>query len=69
LQPARLDQLLYIVTKVTEVRFASIKYTQAVYLEAVEGALLCKANLRIACLNGTYRPRGLPDILSKGIRQ
>ena len=69
LQPARLDQLLYIVTKVTEVRFASIKYTQVVHLEAADGQIACKADLRIACLNGSYRPRGLPDILSKGIRQ
>ena len=69
LQPARLDQLLYIVTKVTEVRFASIKYTQKVYLEEVEGPLLCNAYFRIACLNRDYRPQGLPDILSKGIRQ
>ena len=69
LQPARLDQLLYIVTKVTEVRFASIKYTQVVHLEAADGQIACKADLRIACLNGSYCPRGLPDILSKGIRQ
>ncbi len=68
LQPAHLDQLLYIVTKVTEVRFASIKYTQAAYLGNEQGTLLCQADLPIACLNSHYRPRELPNILLKGIK-
>ena len=64
LRPARLDQLLYIVTKVTEVRSASIRYNQNAYLEAENGILSCRANIRLACLDRDQRPRGLPDILS-----
>jgi acyl-CoA thioester hydrolase len=68
LQPARLDQLLYVVTEVIEVRYASIRYNQKVYLEAVDGLLLCWGKLHLACLNSQYRPRRLPDILSREMK-
>lgn len=65
MQPARLDQLLYVVTKVVEVRHASIRYNQKVHLESVDGPLLCQANICLACLNSQLRPRGLPESLSR----
>lgn len=69
LQPARLDQLLYVITEVIEVRHASIRYNQAVHLEAIDGLLLCQGKLHLACLNSQHRPRGLPKVLSKEMKQ
>lgn len=69
LQAARLDQLLYVVTEIEEVGYASIRYNQEVYLEKEGGILSCKANVRLACLNSQLRPKGLPDILLRGIKQ
>ena len=63
LHSATLDQLLYIVTKVTEVRYASIRYNQAVHLETLDGPLICKANIILACVCSKRRPRRLPKIL------
>lgn len=60
LQPARLDQLLMVITEITEFGYASIQYNQTVRLESVDGLLLCQANILLACLNSQLRPRGLP---------
>lgn len=69
LQSARLDQLLYVVSEIVEVRHASILYNQAIHLQAVEGPILCQASIRLACLNRALRPRGLPNFLSMEIKQ
>lgn len=69
LSPARLDQLLYVTTEVVEVRKASIRYNQIAYLEAIEGRVLCRAKVKLACLNKQDRPRGLPEILSQEIKR
>ena len=68
LYPARLDQLLYVKTEVIEVRKASIRYNQIAHLEAVEGRVLCQAEVKLACLDRQDRPRGLPDVLSQEIK-
>lgn len=69
LQPARLDQLLYVVTEITEVKHASILYNQEIHLDAEDGPLLCQAKLCLACLNTELRPRGLPQLLLQNIRE
>lgn len=69
LHSATLDQLLYIVTKVTEVRYASIRYNQAVYLEGQDGLLICKANIVLACVDNNRRARRLPKILLQEIKE
>lgn len=68
LKPAFLDQLLYVSTEIVDVGFASISYNQKAYLEVPEGLLLCKANIRLACINRQFRPRRLPEVLSGGIK-
>lgn len=68
LQPARLDQLLYVLTEIEEVRHASILYNQSVYLEAPEGTPICKAKIKIACLDSKLQVRALPEILLKQIK-
>lgn len=69
LQPARLDQLLYVVTEIAEVRGASIRYNQRIHLETLLGPVICRAEIRLACLDGQHRPRGLPEILSGEIKK
>ncbi len=69
LRSAQLDQLLYIVTKVTEVRAASILYNHRIYLEAVDGPLLCQADIRLAAVDSQRRLCKLPKIVVKGIKK
>ena len=69
LQPARLDQLLYVVSKIEALRQASIVYDQKLYLEKPDGLLLCQAKVRLASVDSQFRPRGLPEKLSKGVKE
>lgn len=69
LHPARLDQLLYVVTEIAEVGFASIRYNQRIHLETVEGRVLCRAKIKLACLNAVHRPNKIPNILLKEINK
>lgn len=66
LQPARLDQILYIVSEIETLRMASLVFDQKIYLEKKEGALLCHAKIRLACIDSQFRPKGLPEKLTKG---
>jgi len=68
LQPAYLDQLLYIVTAVESVGFASVRYHQKAYLGAKEGSLLCEAKVRLACIDSQYQVKKLPKILSGALK-
>lgn len=69
LQAARLDQLLYVVSEVETLRHASILYDQRLYLEKPGGLLLCQAKIRLACVDGQFRPRGVPEQLSERIKE
>lgn len=69
LQPARLDQLLYVMTAVGEVKQASILYDQKVFLEDEKGRLLCQAKIRVACLDKAFRPIALPEPLLREIKK
>jgi acyl-CoA thioester hydrolase len=69
LQSAHLDQLLYVVTEITEVRGASIRYKQSLCSETTEGTLYCQAHIRLACLNSQKRPRRLPGALLLEIKK
>lgn len=62
--PARLDDLLDVVARVERVGGARIDFEQTIGRESTE---LCRAQVRIACLDAvTFRPRGLPADL-KGV--
>lgn len=63
LYPASLDQLLYVISEISEVRHASIMYNQRIHLEAGDGKMLCTAKIKLACLDSQLRPRGLPNYL------
>jgi len=69
LQAAELDQLLYVVTEIIEVRHASIRYTQCLHRDTAEGTLLCRAKVRIACVDGQKRPRRIPKLLLVEIKK
>lgn len=68
LQPARLDQLLYVVTTAEAVRHASILYHQ--YISLTDSAApLCVAKIKLACVNRDFKPCALPKFLSMEIKK
>lgn len=70
LQPARLDQLLYVITTVESVRQASIMYDQRLVLKDEQHVTtLCIAKLKLACVNRDFKPYPLPRKLSMEMKK
>ena len=65
IKPARLCDLLYIKTKVKELRKASLVYDQSIYLAESAGDIICSAEIKLACVNANMQPCVLPNILKK----
>ncbi len=67
LAPARFDDSLAVLTRVTEVRGARVQFEQAVRRDSATGDLLASAECLAACLSAdSYRPRRLPvDLFSR----
>lgn len=65
IKPARLDDLLYIKTNVKEIRKASLIYEQIIYLNKLEGDIICAAEIKLACVNSNMQVCVLPNILNQ----
>lgn len=66
-KPARLDNKLWLVSKVTSVGRASVIYNQEMYLENQDGPLLCSADIKLATLDQQMRPCAVPEALKTEI--
>ncbi len=61
LQPARLDDELTISARVRDASRASLVFAQAIYRAGPDDSRLCRAQVRVACLDAsTFRPRRIP---------
>jgi acyl-CoA thioester hydrolase len=64
-RPARLDDLLEVVTRAEAAR-AAVTFQQAV--QGPGGELLAEGQVRVACVGaGDFRPRRLPDWIRAGV--
>jgi acyl-CoA thioester hydrolase len=61
LSPARLHEHVEVVSQLIEVRGASLLFAQHLRLQRSPHKMLCKAKVRIACVNHDMRPRPLPE--------
>jgi acyl-CoA thioester hydrolase len=61
-KPARLHEKVEVVTSIKEVRQASIVYDQYLRLAGTSDKILCKAEIKIACVSEDMRPRPIPEI-------
>lgn len=65
LKPALVHQKVEVVSRITQVRSASMIYEQHLRLVETPDTILCKAEIKIACVDNTLRPRALPDGLTQ----
>ncbi len=62
LRPARIDQLLDVVSRIKHIGGASLVFEQSVCHTGAE--LLCSAEVEIACIDAvTFKPRRLPEFI------
>lgn len=60
LKPARLNDHLEVVTEVAEIKKASIIYDQHLRLARSPDTILCRARIKIVCVDKTMRPCAIP---------
>jgi tol-pal system-associated acyl-CoA thioesterase len=64
LRPARFDDELVVLTRVTELKGARVSFEQRVCKDNAAGELLCQADCLAACVSAdTFKPRRLPETL------
>ncbi len=63
LKPARLNQKLEVVSRISRIRPASVIYDQHLRLAETPDTILCRAEVKVACVNLSMRPCGLPNEL------
>ena len=60
LKPARLNQSLEVVSQVVNVKKASIIYAQHLRLAHSPDTILCRASVKVVCVNKAMRPCAIP---------
>ncbi|HCR4016818.1 TPA: tol-pal system-associated acyl-CoA thioesterase [Morganella morganii] len=67
-RPARLDDLLEVRSEITDIRRASLTFTQT--LMHKNGTLLCRAEVLVACVNiSLMKPVALPESIVAEFKQ
>jgi acyl-CoA thioester hydrolase len=61
MRPARLHEKVEVVTSVTALRNASIVFAQHLHSDGAPDKILCRATIKVACVDNNLRPRALPD--------
>jgi acyl-CoA thioester hydrolase len=62
LKPARVHEHLEVVSSLTAIRAASMAFAQCLRFADSPDKLLCKAEIKIACVNNDMQPRPLPEL-------
>lgn len=60
LKPARVWEEVEVVTTITRAKGASLIYDQYLRLASVPDSILCKAEIKVACVDTQFKPQALP---------
>lgn len=71
LLPARFNQSLLVNVEINQFRGVSIIFKQQItHPDADENQVLCRANVRIVCVDSqTFQPRPIPQLIRKELQQ
>ncbi|WED44399.1 tol-pal system-associated acyl-CoA thioesterase [Legionella cardiaca] len=61
LLPARLDDLLTVVSRIESKKTCSLVFEQCIYSQ--DNKLLCDAMVKVVCVDGAMKPRRIPENL------
>ncbi|VVC75296.1 Acyl-CoA thioester hydrolase YbgC [Aquicella siphonis] len=61
MQPARLHDRIEVVSRILSVRAASIIFDQCLRLDSMPDKILCRAEIKIACVDKDMLPRAIPE--------
>jgi acyl-CoA thioester hydrolase len=57
--PARVDDLLKVTTKIASKKACSVLFDQSIHNQ--DNKLLCKAQIKVVCIDNEMKPRRLPE--------
>lgn len=60
IKPARVHELVVVVTSVKEMRSASVVFAQHLHFTDMPDKILCKAEIKIVCVDFNLRPQAIP---------
>lgn len=63
LRPARIHQHVEVVSRISDHGKASITYDQYLRLRATPDTILCRGEIKTACVDHNLRPTALPDAI------
>lgn len=70
LKPARVHERVEVVSRIKSIRQASIIFDQCLRLSSMPDKILCKAEIKVACVDFNLQPRALPPApIFKSIRR
>lgn len=61
IKPARLHEMVEVVSKIKAIRPASLLFEQYLRLAGSPDKMLCKAEIKLACVTYDMQPRALPE--------
>jgi tol-pal system-associated acyl-CoA thioesterase len=62
LKPARVHDRLEVVSSITSIRSASLVFDQCLRFAGSPDKLLCKAEIKVACVGENMQPKPLPEL-------
>ncbi len=69
-QPARFNDLVEVVTHVSDLGRASMTFSQDLYLQNDPESLLCRAEIKVACIKlDSFKSTALPALLLQQLKQ
>ncbi|BBL71220.1 tol-pal system-associated acyl-CoA thioesterase [Methylogaea oryzae] len=69
IKPARFNDLLWVDARLVEAKRASLVFEQEIRRQADAGELLCKTQVRVACLEAdAFKATAIPDYLLQRIK-
>lgn len=63
LKPLGVHQAVDVISTITEVRKVSFTFAQYLRLSQDPDTILCKADIKIACIDQNFKPRALPQCI------
>lgn len=61
--PAKLDDLLTVVTEITQIKACSLIFEQVIISQNKQ--IMCEAKIKVACTNKNLRPQKLPNAMKQ----
>lgn len=65
IKPARLEDKVFIFTRIKELKKVSITFHQYMKLDNLEGGIICAIDVKLGCISLAMKPKPIPEFILK----